>query len=149
MISARVSPARVPVAPRKLQARLDRLRAAVAEERARQARELRQALGELPLQRVKEQVRRVDQRLRLVGDRARQARVGVAERRDADAGQQVEILAALRVEQAHAFAADEGNRLPAVGLQDMPCFECLNVVHHNRHPLSSVRSKPDTRLCRS
>ena len=89
---------------------------------------LRQPLGQLALQRVKEQVRRVHQRLRLFGDRARQARMRVAERRDADAGQQVEVLAPFGVVQAHALAAHERHRLAAVGLQHMPRFARLNVV---------------------
>ena len=105
--------ARVPVAARELQARLDRFGAAVAEERARQPGQVRQPLGELALQRMVEQVRRVDQRLRLIGDRARQARMRVAERRDADARQQIEILAALGVVQTDALAAHERDRLRA------------------------------------
>ena len=120
--------ARVPVAARELQARLDRFGAAVAEERARQPRQARQPLGELALQRVKEQVRRVQQRLRLLGDRARQARMRVAERGHADARQQIEVLAALGVEQTHALAAHERDRLPPVGLQHVPRFPRLNVV---------------------
>ena len=96
--------ARVPVAARELEAGLDRFGAAVAEERARQARQLRQPLGQLALERMEEQVRRVEQRLRLIRDRARQPRMRMAERGDADAGQQVEILAPVRVVQPHALA---------------------------------------------
>ncbi len=87
---------RVPVAARELQARFDRLRAAVAEEGARQPREVRQPRREFPLQRVEVQVRRVNQRRRLLGDGGGQARIGVAERAHADAGDQIEIAATLR-----------------------------------------------------
>ena len=118
--------ARVPVAPGELEARFDGLGAAVAEKRARQARELREALGQLSLQRVEEQIRGVQQRLRLVGDGARQPWVRMAERRDADARQQVEILASLRVEQADALAAHERDRLTSVRLQHVPRFARLN-----------------------
>ncbi len=57
----------------------------------------------------------------------REALVGVAERRDADARQQVEVLAALGVVEAHALAAHERQRRAAVRLQDVPGFACLNV----------------------
>ena len=87
----------VPVAARELQARLDRFRAAVAEERARQTGELRQPRGRLRLERVVVEVRGVQQRGRLIGDRRREARMRVTERRHADARDEVEILAAFDV----------------------------------------------------
>ena len=118
----------VPVATGKLEAGFDRLGAAVAEKGARQPRQLRQPLRELPLQRVVEQVRRVDQRLRLIGDRARQSRMRVAERGDADSRQQIEILAPVRVVQPHALAAHERDRQTLVRLQDVSRLAHLNLV---------------------
>ena len=83
---------RVPVAAREFQAGFHRFRAAVAEKRARQTRQLREMLGELTLIRVIKEIRRVQQRLRLVGDRPRQTRMRMSQRRDADARQEVEVL---------------------------------------------------------
>ena len=99
---ARLAPG-VPIAPRELQARLDRFGAAVAEERARQPGQVRQPFGQAALQRVIEQVRRVDQRLRLIRDRAGQSRMGMPERGDADARQQIQVLAPLGVVEPHAL----------------------------------------------
>ena len=130
MISRAVEAAfRKPIAPRKLQAGLDGLRAAVAEERARQSRELRQPLGDLALQRVKEQVRAVDHLARLLGDGVGEPLVSVTERAHADAGEQVEIFASLRVEHAHALAADQHDWRAPVGLDDMFRLELANAIH--------------------
>ena len=128
MNSARGSPRRVPVAPRELEAGFHRLGAAVAEKGARQPRQLRQPLRELPLQRVVEQVRGVDQRLRLIGDRPRQPRMRVAERRDADPRQQIEVFAPVGVVQPDALAAHERDRQTLVRLQDVSRFARLNFV---------------------
>ena len=120
--------ARVPVAARELQAGLVGFAAAVAEEGAAQARGAGQAIGELPLQRVEEQVRRVGQLARLRADGVGDAGAAVAERGDADARQQIQVGAALGVEQADAFAADERHRETAVRLQDVPRFARLDVA---------------------
>ncbi len=50
----------------------------------------------------------------------------VAQRRDADPGQQVEIFAAVDVVQPNAFATDEHHRLPPVGLQHMALLPRLD-----------------------
>ena len=118
---------RVPVPPRELQARFDGFCAAVAEKGSRQARQRRQPLRHLPLQRMKEQIRNVNQRLRLVGDRARDARMRVPERRDADARQQVEVFPAFRVEQPDALSANKVDRIAAVRLENVFCLASLNV----------------------
>src|SRR5439155_7540945 len=83
--------------------------------------------------------------LRLFGNRASQARMRVAERRDADARQQVQILATVGIEQTCTLAAHQRDRLPPIGLQHMPRFKSLNVFHHNRHDLRPllVRLEPD------
>jgi hypothetical protein len=85
------------------------------------------------------------QRVRLTADAAfHSMRVGtpVEVTLETDAGQQIDVLAAISVEQAHTFAADQRNRLAAIRLQDVPCFKSLNVFHHSRHfsPLSSFTS---------
>ena len=56
---------------------------------------------------------------RLLGQRVGEPGMRVAERRDADAGQQVEVAASFRVVQVDALAADERDGLPPVGLQDV------------------------------
>ena len=108
---------RVPVAARELEARLDRFGAAVAEERAREARELRQPRRRLGLKRVVVQVRRVQQRRRLVGDRGREPGMRVAERGDADAGDEVEVLAAVDVVQ-------DARRLPRTNATGWRRYVC-------------------------
>ena len=85
---------RVPEAARELQARLDRLRAAVAEERARQPRE--RPTGASPARPAAggSTGSTCAAASSLLRDRARQHRMGVAERGDADAGDEVEIALA-------------------------------------------------------
>ena len=86
-------------APCELQACFDGLGAAVAEEGARQPRQPREALGHLSLQRVEKEVRRVEQLAGLFAERDRQLRMRMAERGNADAGEEVEILAPAGVDQ--------------------------------------------------
>ena len=69
----------------------------------------------------------MQQLLSLVGNRASEARMGVAERGNADSRQQIEVLAALGVVQSHALTADEGDRVSAVGLQHVARFARLNL----------------------
>ena len=64
----------------------------------------------------------------LLGNRARDARVGVAQRRDPDARQQVVVLAAVRVEQLRALAANQVDRVAAIRLQNVFGFASLNFV---------------------
>jgi hypothetical protein len=77
---------------------------------------------------MEEQVRRVRQLARLRADGVGDAAAAVAERGDTDAGEQVEVRAALGVEQADPFAADERHRKAAVRLQDVPRLACLDVA---------------------
>src|SRR6185295_8289438 len=57
----------------------------------------------------------------------------VTQRRDADAGQQIDVLAAVRIIETHALAADERHRIALVRLQHEPRFPGNDVVNHNRH----------------
>src|SRR5258705_3373217 len=52
----------------------------------------------------------------------------VAERRDADARDEVEVFTPVRCVESRAAAADEGDRLPLVGRGDVARFERLDVV---------------------
>src|SRR5206468_1799194 len=56
-----------------------------------------------------------------------------AKRRDADAGQEVQILAAVGVIQAHAVAADESHRIASIRLQHMSRLARDDAVHHHGH----------------
>jgi hypothetical protein len=66
-----------------------------------------------------EQVRRVNERRRLIRQRPRERRMAVAERRDADAGNQIEIAFARLREERAARARLEHHRRAAVHLQHM------------------------------
>ena len=56
----------------------------------------------------------------------------VAERRDADARDEIEIAAPVIVEEPHALAPLEDDRKAAVGLQHVLRFEGANVVGGSR-----------------
>ena len=71
----------------------------------------------------------MDHLARLLGDGVGQALVAVAERADADAGEQVEILAALVVVHTHTLAAHQHDRRAAVGLNDVLRLELANLIH--------------------
>ena len=57
-------------------------------------------------------------RLRLLGDGFGDGRVVVAERADADAGEEVEVGGAVLVEEMDAFAAHSCKRVAGVGLEE-------------------------------
>src|SRR5262245_43333652 len=121
---------RLPVLPRELQAALHRFGAAVAEERAVEARARAELVRQFALQRVVEKIRRVQQRRRLSHEGRRQRRMSVAERGDANARQEVEVRAAIDVEQTHALAAFEHDGKPLVVLQDVLRLSRLYVGWH-------------------
>ena len=91
----------------ELQRGLPGFGAGVAEEDAVEAGEFGEAQGELGGAAVVEEVAGVQQRLRLRGDGGGDGRVVVAERADADAAEQVEVVVAVLVAQVDAFAGDE------------------------------------------
>ncbi len=74
-----------------------------------------------------EQVADVDQRTRLLGDRGDDLGVAVAEARDRDAAEEVEVLVALRVPQARALAAYELDGLARVGGDHARALELLQL----------------------
>ena len=53
-------------------------------------------------------------------------RMGVAERRDADAAEQIEVVVAVFVAQIDALPADEQIRIAFVGLEKQFALRCLN-----------------------
>ena len=117
---------------------LDRLRAGVAEEHAVEARVLDEQLGELDHRLRVVEVRGVDQRLRLLGERLRDHGVRVAEDVHGEAADEVEVLVALRVPDARAFATFEDDGLPAVVLEDVLPF-LGDPVGHRSIPSVAVR----------
>jgi hypothetical protein len=96
------------------------LRARVGEEHATAAAEERVQPGrDLGLDVVVIEVRDVQQCRRLVGDRGRDLGMGVAERRDREPGEEVEVLLAVGVPEVGARAAHERDRQATVGLHDV------------------------------
>ena len=140
---------RMPVAPRELQAGLDGLRAAVAEECARQPGQIREPCRDFPLQRVKVQVRRVEERRRLIGDGRRKAWMPVSERRHADTREQIEVAAAVGIEQVAAAPALEHHRVALVDLKNVFGLERHHVAGCGRHALSPLLHRAPVRLMRA
>ena len=96
------------VTPRELDRALVRLGAGVGEEHASVAAEQRvEALGDARLHVVVIEVRDVQQRARLLGDRVGDFGVRVAERRDREPAEEVEVPVALAVPQVRALAPHE------------------------------------------
>ena len=87
---------RGPVQAGELDRRLDRLGPGVREEHPVAAGQPGEALGELDLRLGREVVGDVGERRRLARDRIHEHRVGVTERVDGDAGEEVEVLACRR-----------------------------------------------------
>ena len=80
---------------------------------------LRQPRCSFCLERVVIQIRRMNQRCCLIRDCRRQAGMCVPERRDADSGDEIEILTPLGIEQPCAAPPYERDRLPLVRLYDV------------------------------
>src|SRR5206468_8641566 len=117
----------LPIAPCELQAGFDRLGSAVAEKRARQARQTRKTRGQLSLKRMEEQVRCMQQLLRLIRNGRGESGMRVPERGDPDAGDQVQIAAAVRVKEPAPAPALEDHRSSAIDLQQVLLFNSNNV----------------------
>src|SRR5690606_35400511 len=88
-----------------------------------------QPLGQQHLGLVQEQVARVRERRHLLGDGLDQRRVGVAERDDRDAGDEVEVLAAVGVPHAHALAPGQRHRRDAVVGHERPLEALVQAGH--------------------
>ena len=95
------------------------LGAGVAEERALQAAGFGEPLGEWALIGVVVEVGGVQQAAGLLADHLHQARVRVAERVYADAGDEVEVALAGWVKNIAAFAAIQHERIAGVGLEQV------------------------------
>ena len=95
------------VLARELDRGFVRFGAGIAEEDRIEAGEFGQAVGQRAGRFVMVEVAAVHERRGLIGDRARDARMRVAERAHRDAGDQIEIAVARLVEQIDAFAAHD------------------------------------------
>ena len=81
----------------------------------------------------------MDQRLGLLGDGAARPRCACPSDGDADAGEQVVVLATIGIVETHALATHERDRQPSIRLQHMPRFPRDDVVHHHRHAVTILR----------
>src|SRR5438045_2283737 len=110
---------------RELDRALVGLGAGVADEDLAAEGDLREALRQAQLRRRVEQIADMDQRLRLACDGVDDTRMAMAELRDRDAGEEVEVLVAVRVPEARCLAADELDRIAAVGRHQVVALELL------------------------
>src|SRR6185503_14118719 len=92
---------------REFQGCLDCFRPGVAEKDAVHLREPRQALGEPQVRLVVKVVRNMDEPRGLLGDGADERRVRVSERRNGDAGSEIQITLAARVPNLAPLSARE------------------------------------------
>ena len=104
------------------------LGAGVAEERAGQAAGFGQALGERTLVGVIVKIGCVQQPPSLLANHLHQTRVRVAQCVDADAGDEVQITLAGRIENVAALAAVEHQRIAGVVLEQVFAFERADAV---------------------
>src|SRR5271157_945491 len=103
------------------------LSAGVGKECAIKAGTLGKPLRQLRLALVEKQIRNVNEGAALFQNCICDGRMGVAQRVDADAAQQVEIAIALFVDELHELAANEVNGVAAICGKQKPCFGGLNL----------------------
>src|SRR6185503_19487377 len=131
----------VAVQPRELDRGLVRLGAGVAEEGVLHAREAADLLGGALLLGDAEEVGGVDELARLLAQRAREHRMGMAQAVHRDAGEAIEVLAALGVPQPATLAARERHRQRRIGVHEVRCA-------HLRSPFMAIRTPQTTTAAR-
>ena len=127
------------VRPDHLQRAFHGLGSGVAEEGALETADLGQALGQRSLVLVVEVVRGVDEQAGLLAEHPQDARVAVAQRVDADAGEQIEVALAAQIEHVASLAPVEHQRVAGIGrehiaslqIHDLLC--CGNRFRIGRH----------------
>src|SRR5437016_7927966 len=107
----------------ELDCAFDRLGPAVREENTLKTRQSAQLLSEAPLIFVVVEVGDVDELCGLVADGLDDTRVGVADRIDAQAGDEIQIAAPIQVKQKDAFPASKSYRITIVGLKKAAAFK--------------------------
>jgi hypothetical protein len=120
----------MPISAGELETSFNGLGAAITKERTGQSRQRCKLLGKLSLQRVIEEIRTVNQGLGLVGDRGGQTWIGMSQCGNANTGDEVEVLAALRIVDKDALAADEHDWCSPIGGNNVPRLELLNRFGH-------------------
>ena len=118
----------MPGGTHQLQRAFNRLGAAVREKRAVQSRCSAKLLGQQSLVLVVIKVGDVDGLRRLVANNLHNARMRVAKRIDAQAGEKVEVTAALDVINVHALAARDGQRVTGIGVQQEFLFAIDDIL---------------------
>jgi len=116
--------------------------AGVREEDAVEAGALRQPLGERGLPLVEVEVGGVDEGAALADDGFDDDRVGVAERVDANAAEQVEVAAALLVDEVHALAPLEEEGIAVVGGKQKSRLSLANSIEFHFGVLSEISRRP-------
>ena len=112
---------------RELERALDRLGAGVAQEHPAAEREVGQPLRQPHARLRVEEIPHVHQPAGLLAHRVDHRRVAVAELRDRDAREEVEVLVALVVPQARALAPHELDGIPGVGGHERVALERLKL----------------------
>jgi hypothetical protein len=105
--------------------------------------ETQQAFGELDLALVQEQVGGVGYRGDLAGDRLDEGRMGVPEGADRDPGDQVQVLAPVRIPDPAALAASDRHRRHAVVRHQggrEPLLQCRCLASHGGFGLAHGRT---------
>ena len=118
----------VAVRAHHLQCAFHGLGAGVAEERALQAAGFGQPFGERALIGVEVEIGAVQHAAGLLADHLHQARVRVAQRVHADAGDEIEIALARCIKNVAAFAMIEQQRIAGVGLEQVLALERSHAV---------------------
>jgi hypothetical protein len=116
----------------------------LAKKHAVEAGALGEAQSEFRLALVIVEVRRVDERAALFGDGFFNNRMVIAERVDADAAEQVEVLRTVLVDDVNTLAADKEDGVAVVGGKQKLCFRGANLIEfgHIRNLLVAQRT-PD------
>src|ERR1019366_10138401 len=99
---------------------------AVGEKGAIQSRLRTQLFGQQALVLVVVKIGNVDALRRLVADNLHDAWVGMAERINAQSGEQVEIAPAVNVVNVHSLPPRNGERIASVGIQQVFLFQRNN-----------------------
>ena len=133
-----------------LERAFDGLRAGVGEEGALEAADFDEAFGQRALILVVVEVGGMDQQAGLLADDFHDARMGVPERVDADAGEEIEVAAALQIVKVAAFSAGQSERITGIILEQVVALQVHDglggVLHCGRkgagHLLMIARRAP-------
>src|SRR6202522_3930374 len=123
----------------QLQCSLNRFRAGVRKEGAIEAGALHEQSCELCLPFVIEEIRSVNQLTAFIDDRPLNRRMAVAQRIDADAAEQVEIMLAILVNDVYAFAAHKENWVAVICVQQQFALSSFNLFQFRHFSIAPLR----------